>query len=101
MNNNEAHVTILGPVQSRTIETKNGQKTLHEQKASLETEAMRVTIEVGVDGPNAGYAVGGKYRWNVAADLVPGRFGVELARRMTLEPLAVAEAVKPRATANA
>lgn len=90
--NNEARVTILEPVTTRSITTSKGQqKAIHAQKASLETTQMRIQFEVEVDGPNAGYRVGEQFTWDVVADLVPGRFGVELSRRKTLRPV---EAVK-------
>lgn len=77
-------VTILEPVAGRNITTKNGPKTVYSQRASLETEQMRIQVDVECDGPNMGHAVGAQKMWDVASDLVPGRFGVELARRMTL-----------------
>lgn len=88
-------ITILEGVNSRSITTAKGQqKMIYGQRASLETEAMRLTIEVSVDGPNMGYPVGSVHRWNMAADLVPGRFGIELARKFSLVPDADA-AAKP------
>ena len=80
-----AQIKILGEVTSRFVTTKNGQqKQVFSQKAQLETDTMRIQIDVDVDGPNAAYPVGAVKDWDVTADLVPGRFGVELARRMTL-----------------
>jgi hypothetical protein len=90
----QAKITILGAVESRNITTQKGPKTVYGQRASLETEAMRISIEIECDGPNMGYAVGSQHVWDVAADLVPGKFGVDLARRKTLRPF-VAEAAKP------
>jgi hypothetical protein len=81
-----ATITILGEVEARNITTQRGPKTLYAQRASLETEAMRIMQEVEVDSPNKGYRVGDVFDWDIAADLVPGRFGVELARRKTLRP---------------
>lgn len=91
---NAPQVKILEGVTSRFVTTKTGQqKQVFAQKAQLETEAMRIVIEVGVDGPNEGYPVGHMYEWDLASDLVPGRFGPELARRMTLrEPVRVSKA---------
>jgi hypothetical protein len=88
----KAVVTILGPVESRSIQTQRGPKTVYGQKASLETEGMRIGIEIEVDGPNMGYAPNSKHVWDVAADLVPGRFGVDLSRRKTLRPHVAAAA---------
>lgn len=85
-------ITILEAVTTRSITTAKGQqKNIHAQRASLETEAMRITIEVEVDGPNMGYPVGATFRWNLTADLTPGRFGPELARKKSLVPEAPAK----------
>lgn len=82
---NEARVTITGPVDTRTVMTKqNLPKPIYSQKATLETEAMRIQIDVEVDGPEKGYPVGAVKLWDLVADVVPGRYGPELARRMTL-----------------
>jgi hypothetical protein len=80
----KAQVKILEPVSSRVVNTTKGQRTIYSQKAELETEAMRIQVEVEVDGPNFGHPVGAVKDWDVVADLVPGRYGIELARRMTL-----------------
>jgi hypothetical protein len=77
-------VKILEKAADRYVTTKNGQKQVWSQKAQLETEKMRVLIDVDIDGPTAAYEVGQVYEWDVTEDLVPGRFGPELARRMTL-----------------
>lgn len=87
-----AKVKILEPVASRVVNTQKGQRTIYSQKAELETEAMRIQIEVEVDGPNMGHPVGAVKDWDVVADLVPGRYGIELARRMTLREANVARA---------
>lgn len=79
-----ATVKINSNVQSRNVTTKNGPKTIHYQAAEVETEHLRMQVEVEVDGPNMGYPVGSTREWDVIADLVPGRYGLELARRMTL-----------------
>ncbi|MDJ1521590.1 MULTISPECIES: hypothetical protein [Stenotrophomonas] len=86
-------ITINSAVETRTVTTSKGmQKPIYSQRATLETEAMRIQIEVEVDGLDKGYPVGAVKDWDVVADLVPGRFGTELARRMTLvEP----EGAKP------
>jgi len=80
-------VKILEKPADRYVTTKNGQKQVWSQKAQLETEKMRVLIEVDIDGPSEAHDVGQTYEWDVTEDLVPGRFGPELARRMTLVPL--------------
>lgn len=81
----EARVTITGPVDSRIVTTKQGlPRTIYSQRATLETEQMRIQIDVECDGPERGYPVGTVKVWDVLSDLVPGRFGPELARRMTL-----------------
>ncbi|MBN4977256.1 hypothetical protein JY404_22850 [Stenotrophomonas maltophilia] len=82
---NAPKITINSNVETRTVTTKTGmQKPVYSQRATLETEAMRIQIEVEVDGLDRGYPVGAVKEWDVTTDLVPGRFGVELARRMTL-----------------
>lgn len=92
---NAPKIKILEAVNSRYVTTKTGQqKQVFAQKAQLETEAMRIVIEVEVDGPQAGYPVNAVFDWDVTADLVPGRFGPELARRMTLREPARAQAAK-------
>ncbi len=80
----KAMITILSNVDGREIDGKFGKKTIYSQKASLETDAMRITVDVEVDSKNDGYRVGETYEWDVAGDLVPGKFGAELARRKTL-----------------
>ncbi len=82
---NAPKITINSAVETRTVTTKTGmQKPVYSQRATLETEAMRIQIEVEVDGLDKGYAVGAVKEWDLTTDLVPGRYGVELARRMTL-----------------
>ncbi|XQA67118.1 hypothetical protein ACM9XC_07225 [Xanthomonas sacchari] len=82
---NAPKITINGPVDTRNVTTSKGlPRAIYSQKATLETELMRVQIDVEVDGPNSGYPVGAVKDWDIVADLVPGRFGPELARRMTL-----------------
>jgi hypothetical protein len=81
-------ITILGNVESRTITVKGFPKAVHGQLASVETEQMRMQIEIEHDDPNKGYKIGEKFYWDVSADLVPGQFGrMELARKKTLRPL--------------
>lgn len=78
-------ITINSTVETRTVTTSKGlPKAIYNQRATLETEEMRIQIEVEVDGPDKGYPVGAVKEWDVVKDLVPGRFGIELARRMTL-----------------
>lgn len=78
-------VKITTPVESRTVTTSKGiPKSIFFQRATLETEEMRIQVEVEVDGPDKGYPVGAAKEWDLVRDLVPGRFGIELARRMTL-----------------
>lgn len=82
---NAPKITINSAVETRTVTTKTGmQKPVYSQRATLETEAMRIQIEVEVDGLEKGYPVGAVKEWDLTTDLVPGRYGVELARRMTL-----------------
>ena len=79
-----ATITIKSEPQSRYVTTKNGQKQVHYQNASLETTEMRCNIEVEIDGPQAGYGNGKTYDWLIEKDVIPGRYGPELARRYTL-----------------
>lgn len=88
-----AKVKILSEVVSRQVNTKNGPRTIYSQQAELETEAMRIRLDVECDGPNMGHPVGRTLEWDVFSDLVPGRYGVELARRMTLREGRAAKAV--------
>lgn len=82
---NNPTVKITTPVETRTVTTKTGMpKAIYYQRATLETDEMRIQVEVEVDGPDKGYAVGAAKEWDLVRDLVPGRFGIELARRMTL-----------------
>uniref|UniRef100_UPI003F7FEEFE hypothetical protein n=1 Tax=Xanthomonas sp. 0924 TaxID=2835534 RepID=UPI003F7FEEFE len=82
---NAPKVTITSAVETRTVTTSKGmQKPIYSQRATLETEQMRIQIEVECDGLDKGYPVGAVKEWDLVTDLVPGRFGVELARRMTL-----------------
>lgn len=94
---NTPKITILSGVETRTVTTSKGmQKAIYSQRASLETEAMRIQIDVEVDGLDKGYPVGAVKAWDVTSDLVPGRFGVELARRMTLVDPAAASKPQPQ-----
>lgn len=87
---NAATITINGPVDSRNVTTSKGlPKTIYSQKCTLETKNMRIMHDLEVDGPHAGYPVGSKYVWDIEADVIPGRYGPELARRQTLVPVGV------------
>lgn len=79
-----AKVTIKSEPLNRFVTTKNGQKQVHYQNAELETKNMRVQLEVEIDSPQQAYAKDGVYDWDVESDVIPGRYGPELARRMTL-----------------
>lgn len=89
-------VTIKSGVETREVNGKNGLRKVIFQRAQLETQALRIQLEVEIDNPTDARPVGSVYRWDVVADLTPGRFGCELARRMTLVPEAAAQA-KPKA----
>ncbi|MGY0342167.1 hypothetical protein [Xylella fastidiosa] len=61
----------------RTVTTKQGtQMPIYSQRAELESEKMRMEIEV--------ISVGAVKFWDVVSDLVPGRFGIDLSRKKTL-----------------
>lgn len=83
-----AKVTIKSEPQSRYVTTKNGQKQVHYQNAELETKQLRVQLEVEIDSPQQAYANNSVHTWDIEADVIPGRYGPELARRMTLVPVA-------------
>lgn len=89
---NAPKITINSAVETRTVTTSKGmQKAIYSQRATLETEAMRIQVEVEVDGLDKGYPLGAVKEWDVTTDLVPGRYGIELARRMTLvDPVSAA-----------
>lgn len=86
-----AKVTIKSEPQSRYVTTKNGQKQVHYQNAELDTKQMRVQLEVEIDSPQQAYANNSVHAWDIEADVIPGRYGPELARRMTLVPVAEAQ----------
>ena len=81
-------ITILATPETRQITTAKGAtKNIHSQKASVETESMRMQIDIELDNPNQPFAIGQVLEWDVAADLVPGQYGrLELARRKSLRP---------------
>lgn len=94
---NAPKITINSNVETRTVTTSKGmQKAIYSQRATLETELMRIQVEVEVDGLDKGYPVGAVKEWDVVSDLVPGRFGIELARRMTLVDPASAGRSQPQ-----
>lgn len=85
MNTQNPVVTVKSTANSRQVTTKTGQiKTIYSQIVQVETEQMRVQTEHEIDSPDKALPVGAVYAWDVMQDLVPGRFGIELARRMTL-----------------
>lgn len=88
-------ITILGAADSRQVTTSKGaQKTIYFQRAQVESEQMRVGIELEIDDPTKGHDVGKKFGWDIVKDMVPGRFGIELARRQTLVDLTPAATAK-------
>jgi len=82
-------ITITGNVEPRMVTTKTGaMKQVFSQAASFKKDGMQLPIDVEVDGPNLGYAVGQVLEWDVVADLSAGQYGrIELARKKTLRPL--------------
>lgn len=85
-------VTIKGNVETRQQNTKSGAvRTVYFQLAQVECEQMRVQTDHEIDSPAHALPVGGKFAWDVVADLVPGQYGsIDTARRMTLRPLEAA-----------
>lgn len=94
MNMQMPTVKILEPVSSRNIQTKNGVQTVHEQKVQIESEQLRLRIDLRIDAPDKAYPVGKLYGWDVVEDLKAGTYGMELARRMTLRDLTEAPRAK-------
>ena len=83
-----ATITVNGPVDSRNVTTSKGMpKTIYSQKCTLETKNMRIQHDLECDGPNMGLPIGSKWTWDIEADVIPGRYGPELARRQTLVPV--------------
>lgn len=93
--NELAIITVKGPVETTTRPSKNGPRAVYFHQATAETPSMRMQFELEVDGPNQGYKVGVRYVWNVIADVIPGRYGPELARRMSLVEYVEQQAPKP------
>lgn len=90
-----AKITVLSEANTRTITTKAGtQKLVHSQQVQLETETMRIRIDLDIESPGAAKPVGSVWDWDVEADLIPGRFGPEISRNLTLKPAAKAAQVK-------
>lgn len=82
--NEVAIVTVKGPVETTMRPSKNGPRAVYFHQATVETPNLKQQFELEVDGPNQGYKVGGRYVWNLIADVIPGRYGPELSRRMSL-----------------
>lgn len=81
--------------QSRMVTTKTGmQKQVFSQRAELETENLRILIDLDIEGPNKARPVGSVWEWDVEGDVVAGRFGPELSRNLTLKPAAAAKLSK-------
>lgn len=83
-----AKVTVKEQPDSRMVTTKNGPKQVHFQRVEVETAQARFQHEMEIDGPAFAFPVGTKKEWDIEADIVPGRYGPELARRMTLRDAA-------------
>jgi len=84
-------VKILDTAKEREINTKAGKKTVFFQPVQVECEQFRVNVDMDIDGAKDALPTGSKHEWDVIADLVPGAYAsIDLSRRMTLRPLAVA-----------
>lgn len=81
-----AKIKITSEPKSRYVNTKNGQRQVHFQDATLETEEMRIKVEVEIDNPQVAFAQV-EHDWLIERDVIAGRFGPELARRFTLVPV--------------
>lgn len=88
-------ITIKSEVNNRmSPPNKNGQvRQVFWQDAELNTDNMRMQFEYEVDGPAFAAPVGETFEWDIEADVIPGRFGPELARRKTLRKKPAAKAV--------
>lgn len=93
--NTIATITILGTLATREITTKKGDKvTIYSQPARFEYGTdTRFRFDHDVGSEKGEVPVGTVYEWDVAADIVQGRFGPELGRIRTLTK-AAAEAPK-------
>lgn len=89
-------ITIKSEVLNRMSPPgKNGQvRQIFWQDAQLETENLRMQFDYEVDGPAFALPVGKVMEWDIEADVIPGRYGPELARRKTLREIRPAAAVK-------
>lgn len=83
----QAKVTVKGNAEARNVTTKNGPKTVYEQAAHFSKDGMMFPFPLSVNSPAEQYALG-DYLWDAIADIQPSQYGPELARRMTLIPVA-------------
>jgi hypothetical protein len=82
-----AKITIKSEPQSRSGTSNKGKPySVVWQNATLETENLKVPVEVELQHPDKPYQVGGVFEWEPESDLRVGRFGIELSRYMTLTP---------------
>lgn len=89
MTDKDPSVKILTGAQSRKINTKSGEKTVWYQGVQVECDQFRVNVDMDLDNAEAAHQVGKVFEWDARADLVPGAFAsIDLARRMTLRPVA-------------
>ncbi len=87
----KAKITVKGNAQPRQQMTKNGPRTVYEQPAQFESAGSRFQFPLSVDSIETQYPQG-EYEWDAVADVVPSMYGPELSRRMTLVPVAKANA---------
>lgn len=84
-----AKITIKGPATSRSgTSARTGKEyTIHSQPAQLETNELRTPFDLDLDKLTDEKPVGSIWTWNPEGDLRVGRYGIEMARFMTLTPV--------------
>lgn len=81
---NNATLTINGGYQTRTVNTKNGERTIGYQVATFDHPAgSRFRMEYEVRSERDALPVGTVLEWDVGADVKEGRYGPELGRPTT------------------
>lgn len=89
-----ARVTIKESAKVRTgISKRTGKEySINEQKAILETDNMKMPVDLALPDGHKGYAVGEVFNWDIESDMRAGRYGPELTREWTLIPVRAATA---------
>lgn len=92
-----ATITVRSPAQSREgVSKKTGEPyKMYFQDAVLETDEMRVPIQLDIESEATAHAEG-RYTWNAENDISVGRYGVELRRFWRLKPIAPPTAARAK-----